>query len=110
MASGKKERFSKDDVRLAKYAKALAHPVRIAILRQIASMDTCCFSDISKELPLADSTVSQHLTELKSAGLIRGDYKPPKIMYSIGIEEWKRAKRLLKEFMKIQTVKSINDL
>jgi len=110
MASVKREKYAKEDIRLAKIAKAMEHPARIAILRQIASMNTCCFNDISKELPVADSTVSQHLTELKSAGLIRGNYKPPKIIYSIGFEEWKRAKKLLKEFMKIQIVKSINDL
>jgi DNA-binding transcriptional ArsR family regulator len=56
MAPPKKEKFSKDDVRLAGVAKALSHPARIAILRHLASLETCCFNEISKELPLADST------------------------------------------------------
>jgi ArsR family transcriptional regulator, arsenate/arsenite/antimonite-responsive transcriptional repressor len=104
MTSGKKERYAKDDVRLAKYAKALAHPVRIAILRRIASMDESCFGEISQELPVADSTVSQHLSELKNAGLIQSKYEPPKVKYRISTGEWEKARKLLKEFMKIQSL------
>ena len=106
MAQSKKEKFDKDDIRLARIAKALAHPARIAILRHLASMKECCFNDISKELPLADSTVSQHIAELKSAGLIEGSFEPPKIKYCINAEGWKQARKLLKGFAKIKVVKS----
>jgi DNA-binding transcriptional ArsR family regulator len=105
MAATKKEKFSKDDIRLAKYAKALAHPARVAILRHLATAETCCFSEISKELPLADSTVSQHMTELKNAGLVHGYFKPPKVEYSIDHDNWKTARKYLKEFTKIKTAK-----
>jgi len=106
MALSKKEGYDKDDIKLARYAKALSHPARIAILRHLASADTCFFNEISKDLPLADSTVSQHMAELKSSGLITGIYEPPGIRYSINPEKWKLARKLLKEFTKIKTVKN----
>ena len=102
MVQSKKEKFDKDDIRLARFAKALAHPARIAILRHLASIKECCFSEISKELPLADSTVSQHLAELKNAGLILGNFEPPKIKYYINVEVWKQARKMLKGFAKIK--------
>jgi ArsR family transcriptional regulator, arsenate/arsenite/antimonite-responsive transcriptional repressor len=106
MAQSKKEKFDKDDIRLARFAKALAHPARIAILRHLASIKECYFNEISKELPLADSTVSQHLAELKNADLIQGSFEPPKIKYCINVEEWKQARKLLKGFAKIKPAKS----
>lgn len=106
MAPSKKEQFSKDDIKVARYAKALSHPARIAILRHLASLETCCFNEISKELPLADSTVSQHMTELKNAGLIQGSFEPPKVQYCINYENWRIARKLLKEFTKIKVAKN----
>jgi len=106
MAPSKKEQFSKDDIRLARYAKALAHPARIAILRHLSSLETCCFNEISKELPLADSTVSQHMTELKDAGLIQGSFEPPKVQYCINYENWRAARKCLKEFTKMKVAKN----
>jgi len=105
MAPSKKEQFSRDDIKLARYAKALSHPARIAILRHLASLETCCFNEISKELPLADSTVSQHMTELKNAGLIQGNFEPPKVRYCINYDNWKAARKSLKEFTKIKVGK-----
>lgn len=105
MASPKKEQFAKEDIRLAKFARALAHPARIAILRHLASLDTCCFTDISKEIPLADSTVSQHLNELKEVGLIQGSFDPPRIKYCINSENWKLARKYFREFTKIRSAK-----
>ncbi|MCJ7449292.1 MAG: metalloregulator ArsR/SmtB family transcription factor [Bacteroidales bacterium] len=102
MASAKKEKYAREDIRLARYAKALAHPARIAILRHLASLDNCCFNEISKELPLADSTVSQHMNELKDAGLIQGSFKPPRVQYCINTENWKQARKYFKEFTKIK--------
>jgi len=109
MASAKKDKYSREDIRLARYAKALAHPARIAILRHLASMDNCCFNEISKELPLADSTVSQHMTELKNAGLIQGSFEPPRIQYCINAENWKQARKSFKEFTKIKGTKAEKD-
>lgn len=102
MAPSKTEKFTKDDIKLARFAKAMAHPARIAILRHLASLDECCFNDISKEIPLADSTVSQHMTELKSAGLIQGSFEPPRIKYCINIENWKLARKYFKELTKTE--------
>ena len=106
MAQSKKEIYNKADIRIARFAKALAHPARITILKHLASLETCCFNEISKELPLADSTVSQHLTELKKAGLIQGDIDPPRVKYCINYENWKIARRYFKEFAKIRIVKN----
>jgi DNA-binding transcriptional ArsR family regulator len=100
MAPSKKDKFRETDIRLAKFAKAMAHPARVAILRHLASLDECCFNDISKEIPLADSTVSQHMTELKSAGLIQGSFEPPRIKYCINTENWKLARKYFKELTK----------
>jgi DNA-binding HxlR family transcriptional regulator len=82
--------------RIARYAKALGHPVRIFVLEYL-SKQTCCYSgDLSDLLPIAKSTLSQHLKELKSAGLIQGETNPPKIKYCINKENWEEAKSLFK--------------
>jgi len=75
--------YTNDDKKLARFAKALGHPARITIMRHLASMKTCCFHEISEELPIADSTVSQHMDELKDAGLIQGSFEPPVVKYCI---------------------------
>jgi ArsR family transcriptional regulator, arsenate/arsenite/antimonite-responsive transcriptional repressor len=109
MAPSKKENYSKDVIRLAQFAKALSHPARISILKHLASMETCCFNEISKEVPLADSTVSQHLAELKKAGLIQGRIEPPKVKYCINYENWKLARKQFKELSKIKIAKNEKD-
>lgn len=68
---------------LARYAKALAHPARVAIVRLLMQRKTCIVGDIVDQLPLAQSTVSQHLKQLKDAGLIRGDVDGPRVCYCI---------------------------
>lgn len=75
--------FGKQEQRLANLAKALAHPARIAILKILAGLDGCMCGDIVDELPLAQSTVSQHLKQLKEIGLIRGEIDGPKVCYCI---------------------------
>jgi ArsR family transcriptional regulator len=110
MASPRNDRFNKDDAKLAKYAKALSHPARIVILRQLSSLNTYSFSEISCEIPLADSTVSQHIHELKKAGLILDRYDPPKIRYSINSKNWRTARRNFKEFMKTSPGKAGENL
>jgi DNA-binding transcriptional ArsR family regulator len=83
--------FSIKENNLAKYAKALGHPARIAILKLLANRKTCICGDIVDELPLSQSTVSQHLKELKEAGLIKGEIEGAKVCYCIDEKEWKAA-------------------
>ena len=83
---------------LARFAKALGHPARIAIMKFLAKQKTCYFGDIHEELPIAQSTVSQHLKELKDAGLIQGEIETPKVKYCINKENWMLAYFLFREF------------
>ena len=83
---------------LARFAKAMGHPARIAILQFLASQETCYFGDIHEELPIAKATVSQHLKELKEAGLIQGEVEPPKVKYCINRDNWQLAKELFGGF------------
>jgi DNA-binding transcriptional ArsR family regulator len=87
--------FTQADVTVAAYAKALGHPARIAILRILLERRSCICGDIVEELPLSQSTVSQHLKELKEAGLIKGDIEGKKICYCIDEAAWKQAQQLL---------------
>jgi ArsR family transcriptional regulator len=97
-----KNGYSEKDIKLARFAKALSHPARITILRHLASLNTCCFNEISRELPIADSTVSQHMTELKDAGLIQGSFEPPNVKYCINQKNWKLARKYFKKFMNVK--------
>lgn len=90
--------YKKDTEVLAKFAKALGHPTRIAILKYLENQSCCFTGDLVEVFPLAQSTVSQHLKELKKAGLIQGELKPPKIKYCINQENWNIAKTLFQEF------------
>jgi len=99
--------YKKDEVILARFAKAMGHPARIAILKYLSSLDTCCFGDINKELPIAKATVSQHLSELKDAGLIRGTIEPPRVNYCIDKRNWEKAKKLFDGFF--ENAKPNND-
>ena len=84
----------------ARYAKALGHPVRLYVL-QLLSEQSCCYSgDLSEVLPIAKSTLSQHLKELKDAGLIQGEIEAPKIKYCINKENWNEARLLLGDIIK----------
>jgi len=91
--------YKVDEIALARYAKALGHPARVAIIKHLASMSDCCFTDILNELPIAQSTVSQHLKELKDSGLIQGNIEPPKVKYCINSENWKKAQELFHDFL-----------
>ena len=86
MATPKNEAFSAQEQDLAAFAKALSHPARIAIMKILAEQDACICGKIVDVLPLAQSTVSQHLKELKNAGLINGTVDGPKSCYCIN---WK---------------------
>jgi ArsR family transcriptional regulator, arsenate/arsenite/antimonite-responsive transcriptional repressor len=92
--------FSEDDKHIARITKAIGHPARVHILRKLAKMNSCCYSgDLADELPIARSTLSQHLKELKYAGLIQGEINPPFIKYCINRENWLTAKRLLQDLL-----------
>ncbi len=106
MGATKSDEFSVKDNRLAKYAKALAHPARVAILKLLIQKQTCICGDIVDELPLSQSTISQHLKELKESGLIKGDIEGVKVCYCIDQKEWDNAKNLLNGlFMSFEATK-----
>jgi ArsR family transcriptional regulator, arsenate/arsenite/antimonite-responsive transcriptional repressor len=87
--------YTADHIKIARYAKALSHPARLAILK-LLSEQSCCYSgDIADDLPIARSTLSQHLKELKDAGLIQGEFFPPKIKYCLNHSNWEEARQLL---------------
>ncbi len=93
----KEEGFQKNQIKAARYAKAIGHPVRLYVL-ELLSKQSCCYSgDLSEELPIAKSTLSQHLKELKDAGLIQGETEAPRIKYCINKENWKEAQDLFKD-------------
>ena len=95
MGATKSNEFSLKDNKIAKIAKALAHPARIAILNLLAKRHSCVCGDIVYELPLSQSTISQHLKELKEAGLITGEIEGAKVCYCIDLKEWKAAQAVL---------------
>jgi DNA-binding transcriptional ArsR family regulator len=95
MGIAKTEEFTVKDNKVAKYAKALAHPARIAILRLLVKKQACVCGDIVDELPLSQSTVSQHLKELKDVGLIKGDITGKSVCYCIDEKSWLEAKESL---------------
>jgi DNA-binding transcriptional ArsR family regulator len=101
MGASKTEAYSNKELTLAKYAKALSHPARVAILNVLLKKQSCICGDIVEELPLSQSTVSQHLKELKEAGLIKGDIDGVSVCYCIDEKEWKKASVLLNGFMEM---------
>ncbi|MDR1722629.1 MAG: metalloregulator ArsR/SmtB family transcription factor [Tannerella sp.] len=94
MAYSKAKQFDNKEVVLAKYAKALSHPARIAILKFLSKQDCCYCGDIVEVFPIAQSTVSQHLKALTESGLIQGEINPPKVRYCIDTEHFVEAKRM----------------
>lgn len=88
--------FDSETGQLAQFAKALAHPTRITILKYLENQSCCFTGDLVELLPISQSTVSQHLKELKNAGLIQGEINPPRIKYCINKENWEKARVLFK--------------
>lgn len=109
MKESNKNPYPPEDVKIARFAKALGHPARIGIIKHLASLETCRFTEISNEFHLANSTVSQHLAELKRAGLIQGSIEPPKYQYCINYENWKLLRIHFRQFAQIKIVKFEKD-
>ncbi len=96
-----KPKFTAQHEQIARIAKALSHPARVYILEKLSGLNSCCTSgEMIGEIPIARSTLSQHLKELKYSGLIQGEIEPPTIKYCINRNNWEIAKMLLLEFMK----------
>ena len=95
METTKTKDYSVQELSIAKYAKALSHPARVAILNVLLKRQSCICGAIVDELPLSQSTVSQHLKELKAAGLIKGDIDGVSVCYCIDEKEWTKAKNQL---------------
>jgi len=99
--TGSGTKMTEEHVQLARISKALSHPVRIYIL-DLLSKQSCCYSgDLAEELPVARSTLSQHLKELKRARLIQGSIHPPRIMYCLNEETWNEVKSYYKKFFQM---------
>ena len=93
-------KYDDHSVRLARFAKALSHPARIIILKYMEKNKCCFVKDISEILPFAQSTISQHVKELKDAGLIRGEIEATKIKYCVDMSNWQIAKALFNNVLR----------
>ncbi len=94
--------ITEEQKKTARYAKALGHPVRVYVLQLLANQSCCYSGDLTEVIPIAKSTLSQHLKELKNAGLIQGTIQPPRVKYCINRENWAEAQRLLSAMWQVQ--------
>lgn len=99
MAVSKKSEFKEDEIMLAEFAKAISHPARVAILKEVAQRQSCICGEIVEVLPLAQSTVSQHLKELKEVGLINGTVEGVKSCYCINWAAFEKISQLFQSFI-----------
>ncbi|QHT68266.1 winged helix-turn-helix transcriptional regulator [Rhodocytophaga rosea] len=95
MGVTKTENFTSQQNQLATYAKALAHPARIAIIEYLLKNQTCICGDLVDELPLAQATVSQHLKELKQVGILKGEVEGTSVCYCLNEQVWNEIKTAL---------------
>ena len=95
------DQISEEQQKIARYAKSMGHPVRMYILELLASQSCCYSGDLSETLPIAKSTLSQHLKELKEAGLIQGTIERPKIKYCLNQKNWEQARDLFRKFLSL---------
>jgi predicted transcriptional regulator len=100
--AGKENPITDNQEKIALYGKALSNPIRVFVLEYLANnLNRCCYSgDMAEILPIARSTLSEHLKELKNAGLIQGEINPPYIKYCINLENWEEAKLLFAKFFR----------
>ncbi|WP_442266990.1 ArsR/SmtB family transcription factor [Tenacibaculum sp. ZS6-P6] len=101
MGLTKSEIFSKNQNDIAQIAKVLGHPARIAILEHISKVKTCICGDLVNEIGLAQPTISQHLKELKSIGILKGNIEGTSICYCINNEKWEEIRTILNQFLEI---------
>ena len=95
----KRNGITDDQQTIARFAKAMGHPVRMYVL-ELLSNQACCYSgDLTEVLPIAKSTLSQHLKELRDAGLIQGEIEAPKVKYCLNKENWKLAQSLFNKLL-----------
>jgi len=94
--------YTEEQVKLARFAKAFGHPARVKILEILSKQDCCYSGNIAEEFPIALSTLSQHLKELKESGLIQGEINPPRIKYCINRENWALARQLIDSFLQVR--------
>lgn len=93
--------YTEKQLLIAKFAKAMSHPARVFILERLSELNGCCTSgEMIGDVPIARSTLSSHLKELKISGLIQGEIKPPFIKYCINRENWEIARKLYQEMFK----------
>lgn len=100
MGATKTELFTRQQNELAAMAKAIAHPARIAILQYLVKKNACVCGDIVDELGLAQATTSQHLKELKNAGIVQGNIEGVSVCYCINPTVWQKYKNLFSSFFK----------
>ena len=99
MGITKAEIFTTEQNELAILAKALAHPARIAIIQELSKLNACVCGDLVTEIGLAQSTISQHLAELKKAGLVKGETEGVKTCYCLNSEKWQQTLTSLGGFL-----------
>ncbi len=99
MTYAKNEAFTIELQKLAAFARTLAHPARLAILDYLAEQNQCVSGDITEEIPLSRTTVSQHLQELKNAGLIKGTVSGTRIYYCLQTDRILEMKEQMHQFM-----------
>lgn len=104
MGATKADLFTREQNEIANMAKALAHPARIAILQYLVKKNACVCGDLVEELGLAQATTSQHLKELKSAGIIQGNIEGASVCYCIEPKIWTKYKELFSSFFKEVTL------
>jgi DNA-binding transcriptional ArsR family regulator len=106
MGLTKSEIFTDKQNKLAQMMKALAHPARIAIIGQLIKANACICGDLVEELGLAQATISQHLKELKNAGLIKGTIEGTSVCYCIDEKAWKQYKKEFEAFFSVNVNKN----
>ena len=106
MGTTKSEIFTEKQNRIASMLKALAHPARIAVIEYLIKSKSCICSDLVEELGLAQATISQHLKELKTAGIIKGTVEGTSVCYCIDKKIWKQYQQHMQQFFVSYEVKS----
>lgn len=96
-----REVLTDEQKKIARYAKAMGHPIRIYVLKLLSNQSCCYSGDLTEILPIVKSTLSQHLKELKDAGLIQGEIEGPKIKYCINKNNWEEAQALFTKYLQI---------